>query len=106
MITFYKGVLKKDLKNGFVPGSVTTSLEEARVWADRIRSKKSKGAAKHVRHGESCIISFQLDTKDFQSHDEFQRAGVCEHKRLNCWMNQVQSKAQVNSAIDSFKLVE
>ena len=103
---FYKGLLVKDLKDNFVPGSVTTSLTEARMWADRISSRKTKGAAKHVRHGKSCIISFEIDEKNLLSHEEFQRAGVSEHQRKNCWMNQVRSKAQINTVINNYSIIE
>lgn len=106
MTKFFKGVLVNDLKDNFIPGSVTTNINEARMWADRIASKKTKGAAKHVRHGKSCIISFEMETKEFHTHEEFQREGVAEHSRFNCWMNQVQSKAQVNSVISNFHFVE
>lgn len=95
-----------DLKDNFIPGSVTTDIKEARMWADRIASKKTKGAAKHVRHGKSCIISFEMETNEFHNHEEFQREGVAEHSRFNCWMNQVRSKAQINSVISNFHFVE
>lgn len=56
MLTFYKGVLKSQLKHPYVPGTVTKDFNEALMWKERINSKKSKGAAKHVQHGESVVI--------------------------------------------------
>lgn len=96
LVTFYKGVLCDDLKSGYVPGSVTTDIREALMWKERIGSNKQKGAAKHVRHGKSCIIKIVVDTTHFLSALEFQREGVAEHKRQSCWMNAVKSKAQIN----------
>ena len=93
---FYKGVLVSDLSEKFIPGSVTTELHVAEMWANRISSKKSKGAARHVRHGRSCVVEIEFDGV-LISHDEFQRPGVKEHKRLNCWMNAVKDKAQINT---------
>ena len=95
-VTFYKGVLLKDLISGYIPGSVTTDIKEALIWKERIESRKHKGAAKHVTHGKSCIIKIVVDTSDFLSALEFQREGVAEHERQCCWMNAVKSKAQIN----------
>lgn len=95
-VTFYKGVLLSDLSDHYTPGSVTTDIREALMWKERIESKKNKNAAKHVRHGKSGIIKITLDTSGFLSADEFQRAGVSEHSRSECWMNAVRTKAQIN----------
>ena len=47
---FYKGLLRSDLRDtGFIPGSVAVNSKEAAEWRNRIRSNKSKGAARHVR---------------------------------------------------------
>lgn len=98
IVTFYKGILKRDLKpNEIIPGSVTTDLSEAKIWRDRIQSRKRHGAARHVRHGESVIIRIVYNSSDLLDHSEFQRAGVEEHARLNCWMNSMKTKAQINT---------
>ncbi len=97
--TFFKGVLLSDLKSNFIPGSVTTCIKEALIWKERISSNKVKGAAKHVRHGKSCIIKIVVDTSLFKTAEEFQRSGIKEHSRENCWMNSVKSKAQINSVV-------
>jgi hypothetical protein len=96
---FYKGVLQSDLEClSYIPGSITTDLKEAQMWADRIASRKRKGAARHVRHGKSVVIAMFIDTSNFMNCDEFQN-GVKEHDRRNCWMNAVKSKAQVNTPV-------
>lgn len=70
------------------------------MWAERIASRKSKGAARHVKHGKSVVIRIVIDTAAFLDCNEFQRAGIAEHERANCWMNAVRSKAQVNVPIN------
>lgn len=105
-VTFYKGVLQKDLSNSYIPGSVTTDIKEALMWKDRISSKKNKGPAKHVRHGPSVIIKMTVDVSSFKDCKEFQREGVQEHLRDNCWMNTVRSKAQVNQVVPFVILTE
>ena len=104
IVTFYKGVLVKDRQGSFIPGSVTTDIREALMWKERISSNKQKGAAKHVRHGKSCIIKITLDTQDFKDASEFQRSGVSEHGRDNCWMNSAKTKAQINT-VQSFTVI-
>ena len=96
IVEFFKGVLVKDLKDGYIPGSVTTDIREALMWKERISGSKQKGAAKHVRHGASCIIKLTVDISLFKTCHEFQRSGINEHTRDNCWMNAVCSKAQIN----------
>jgi heterodisulfide reductase subunit B len=93
---FYKGVLRSFLDDKFIPGTVTTNLGEAMLWADRIRGKKTKGPSKHLTHGESCVIEVYFDESKLLTHDEFQRAGVREHDRLSCWTSQAKVKAQIN----------
>jgi hypothetical protein len=95
--TFYKGVLKTDLKDSYIPGTVAKDFMTALQWQERIQSnKKRSGAARHLTHGESCIIEIQFDDI-LLSHEEFQRAGVEEHQRLSCWTSAVQDKAQLNT---------
>jgi hypothetical protein len=99
MIVFYKGVLKSQLKHPYVPGTVTKDFNEALVWKERINSKKSKGAAKHVQHGESVVIEILYDDSNNKilSAEEFQRQGISEHSRVNCWTAAAQVKAQINT---------
>lgn len=94
---FYKGVLVSDLKESYIPGSVTTSYEEALIWKYRIESKKTKGAARHVRKGKSCVIAIEFDQTKLMNHEEFQRSEVKEHNRTSCWMSAVKDKAQLNT---------
>jgi hypothetical protein len=93
---FYKGVLESDLKTSYVPGTVTTVFNEALMWKERIESNKTKGAARNVRHGKSVIIEIVYES-DIATHEEFQRSGVKEHNRVNCWTSSAKNKAQINS---------
>ena len=93
---FYKGVLESDLKNNYVPGTVTTVFNEALMWKERIQSKKNKGAARNVRHGQAVVIEIVYDG-EINTHEEFQKAGVAEHSRMNCWTSQAKNKAQINT---------
>lgn len=97
---FYKGVLESQLSARYIPGTVTVSFKEALMWKERIESNKRKGAARNVLHGISKIIEIEYDEKDLLSCDEFQRAGVSEHKRKNCWLNSVKDKAQINTCVN------
>lgn len=105
-VTFFKGVLQKDLSNSYIPGSVTTDIKEALMWKDRISSKKNKGPAKHVRRGHSVIIKMTVDVSSFKDCQEFQREGVKEHHRDSCWMNTVRSKAQINQSVSFVVLTD
>lgn len=93
---FYKGVLLSDLKDDYIPGTVTSSFREALTWKERIESNKSKGPAKHVRHGKAVVIEIIYEG-DLLSHEEFQKSGVKEHQRKNCWTSISKSKAQLNT---------
>lgn len=93
---FYKGVLKSDLKQDYKPGTVTTVFNEALMWKERIESNKSKGAARNVRHGQAVVIEILYDG-EIHTHEEFQKAGVQEHERMNCWTSQAKTKAQINT---------
>lgn len=93
---FYKDVLKSDLKQDYKPGTVTTVFNEALMWKERIESKKNKGAARNVRHGQAVVIEIVYDG-EIHSHEEFQKSGVQEHARMNCWTSQAKTKAQINS---------
>lgn len=93
---FYKGVLKSDLKQDFIPGTVTTVFNEALMWKERIESKKNKGAARNVRHGQAVVVEIVYDG-EIHTHEEFQKAGVAEHSRMNCWTSSAKNKAQINT---------
>lgn len=99
MVTFYKGVLCTDLHEGYTPGTVTTSFKEAMQWCERISSNKSKGAARHIRHGKASIISIDYDESTLQQCNEFQKSGVQEHSRVNCWTSLAKNKAQINTPV-------
>lgn len=105
MATFYKGVLACDLKENFIPGTVTKDKNEAVMWMERIMSKKNRGASRHIRHGESCLIAIEFDESLLHPHHHFQSPGVSEHDRNNCWTSAAKSKAQINAPI-TFRIVE
>ena len=96
---FYKGVLCSFLDGKFIPGTVTINISEALVWAERIGGKKTKGACRHIKHGKSCIIQLEFDESLLLTAQEFQRAGVKEHNRLNCWTSEAKTKAQINNRV-------
>lgn len=93
---FYKGVLVTDLKPGYIPGTVTTVFNEALMWKERISGKKVKGASKHVRHGQSVIVEITY-VGDLLDHTYFQKEGLTEHNRPNCWTSVGKTKAQINT---------
>lgn len=62
---------------------------------NRISSNKSKGAARHIKHGKSCIIEIEF-AGEILHHEHFQKPGVAEHKRPNCWTSAAKDKAQIN----------
>lgn len=99
MVTLYKGVKVSDLKHSFIPGTMTTDISEALLWKERLESRKSKGIHRNIAHGKSVIISTNIDDEDILSEKEFQRAGVAEHDRQNCWTSQAKTKAQINIPI-------
>lgn len=97
---FFKGVLASDLRvSSYVPGTVAVSCKEAAMWRDRIRSTKSKGAAKHVRHGKAVVICFEIDETAIGAEHLFQQASVAEHSRPNCWTSAQKTKAQINTPV-------
>jgi len=98
MITLYKGVLASDLKPGYIPGTTAVDFKTAYMWATRIMSKKSKGAARHVRHGKSVVIKILFDG-DIKDHTFFQEKGISEHNRPNCWTSSAKDKAQINTPV-------
>ena len=107
MITFYKAVPVSSLRNGFIPGTVTASYNEAYMWWERYNSSKKniKGAAKHINRQPSAIIKFSFDETALMTSEEFQRAGVDEHSRNNSWTSAGKQKAQINTVIDNFVVV-
>jgi hypothetical protein len=78
---------------------VTTIFNEALMWKERIESKKNKGAARNVRHGESVVIEI-VYVGNIGSHDEFQKSNVKEHDRVNCWTSVAKTKAQINTVCE------
>lgn len=100
---FYKGILKSSLNERFIPGTVAVDFNTAYVWKERISGKKSKGAAKHVKKGQSVVIEVKYEGI-IHSHDEFQVSGVSEHERKNCWTSAAKDKAQINT-LCSYKIL-
>jgi hypothetical protein len=93
---FFKGVLLSDLKPDYIPGTVTTEFMIALSWKEVIQSNKSKGKARHVRHGEAVVIEIEYSSH-LAHHAFFQSAGYPEHQRTNCWTSAAQNKAQINT---------
>lgn len=105
---FYKAVPKKDLKENYIPGTVTNQFEEAFTWFNRYNSTKKniKGAGKHIQRSEAVIIKFEYDDNKLLCHDEFQRQGVKEHDRESCWTSAGKQKAQINEPINNYKVLD
>lgn len=98
--TFYKGVLEEQVVgNELIVGSVTTDFKEALMLKERIESTKKNGHTRHLKRGKAVVISFEFDASNFKDHNEFQRSGINEHSRDNCWMNINKTKAQINEAV-------
>lgn len=93
---FFKGVLLSDLKPEYIPGTVTTEFKIALSWKEVIQSNKSKGKARHVRHGQAVVIEIKYDG-ELADHEAFQRPGQHEHRRDNCWVSAAKDKAQINT---------
>lgn len=93
---FFKGVLLSDLKPGYIPGTVTTEFKIALSWKEVIQSNKSKGKARHVRHGKAVVIELEYEGV-LLDHEAFQRSGQHEHQRENCWTSAAKNKAQINT---------
>ena len=92
--TFYKGVLEEQVvDNKLIVGSV------ALMWKERIESTKKNGHTRHLKRGKAVVISFEFDASNFKDHNEFQRSGINEHSRNNCWMNFNKTKAQINETV-------
>jgi hypothetical protein len=98
MTTFYKGVKLSDLVKDYVPGTVTTSIAEALTWKERLESNKTKGVHREMRKGPSAVIQIEV-TGEIHDHSEFQKEGVAEHSRVNCWTSVAKTKAQINSVV-------
>jgi hypothetical protein len=100
MAIFYKGVLRSLLNDNFRPGTVTKDFKEALRWAERIKGSVKKGPSRHISHGKSCVIEIIFDERKLHHHDEFQKSGVSEHDRKNCWTSIAHVKAQINSKVE------
>ena len=97
---FYKSVLEEQVVgNELIVGSVTTDFKEALMWKERIESTKKNGHTRHLKRGKAVVISFEFDASNFKDHNEFQRSGIHEHGRKNCWMNINKTKAQINESV-------
>lgn len=106
-VTFYKALPQADLKKDLIPGTVTTSYQEAYTWWERYNSVKKnvRGAARHIKRQPAVIISFSFPVADILGPEEFQRAGVSEHDRKTSWTSAAKQKAQINSPIKTYKVV-
>lgn len=104
MPIFYKGTVTATVDDRFVPGSVTTDIRKALVWKERLESKKTKGAARHVTKGKSCVVMFSYEG-ELNDHSEFQRPGVSEHDRGNCWMAADKTQAQINTKVRNVRIL-
>lgn len=104
---FYKALPKADLKNNLIPGTVTTSYDEAYSWWERYNSTKKnvRGPARHIDRQPAVIIKFTYDESELLGPEEFQRAGVKEHDRKSSWTSSHRDKAQINDPIKDFEIV-
>lgn len=103
---FYKGALKSSFINRtrpYLPGTVTTDINEALLWKERLQSKKTKGIHRNITHGESVVIEIIYDG-EIACSEEFQRSDVPEHQRGNCWTSVAKTKAQLNTPC-SFRIL-
>lgn len=101
---FYKALFKKDLIPGFIPGTVTSDVNEAYKWFRRYKSKK-KSRYDICGRGSVVIIRFNFDETTLLTANNFQLAGVSEHNRLNCWTSSLKVKAQINTVVDTYTIV-
>jgi hypothetical protein len=104
---FYKAVPVTDLRQeGYIPGTVTRSYNEAYTWWERYNSTKKnpKGPARHIKRSPAVVIKFVF-TEDLLSAVEFQREGVREHDRRCCWTSGDKVKAQINKSIQNWEVV-
>lgn len=110
---FFKALNRRDMENakggGFIPGTVTSDPEEALDWYYRYnvpQGKKIKnkeyGPKRHINRGEAVIVAMFLDVSAFHGADEFQRGGISEHARENCWTSATRTKAQINTPVTKF----
>jgi len=101
-MTFYKAINKKDFRVPMIPGTVTNNLDEAILWYRRYSSRKKnvRGAARHIKRGESIIIKFEFDESTLLGPEEFQRNGISEHERKSCWTSIMKQKAQINEHVN------
>ena len=102
---FYKACYKEDLKTNYIPGTVTTDIQEALKWY-RIYSSKKKNKFDIYRNGQPVIIYFDFCENLLFSGKEFQRKGVKEHVRKNCWTSSLKTKAQINEPVKVFIMSE
>lgn len=105
MTIFFKAVIEKVHNYNYIPGTVTTDINEAYIWKCRLESKKNKGASKHIPHGKAIIISFNFDSSELKSHEYFQVTGVHEHNKENCWTSTTKTKAQINTPISNYEIL-
>ena len=98
---FYKAVNKNDLKKDYIPGTCTADPKVAMDWFNRYSSKrKNDKKNRHIKKGEAVIIMFEFNENELMSHEEFQRSGVKEHSRKNCWTSTLKNKAQINTVVE------
>ena len=104
---FYKACNPVDIKNknNYIPGTVTKDFKIAYIWYERYKSKKNKGACKHIKTCKKpVIIKFQYDENLLKDESYFQKENISEHRRENCWTSKNKDKAQINSIVN-FEIV-
>jgi hypothetical protein len=99
---FYKACFDTDLKEGYIPGTVTTDLKEAIKWFYRYSSKKRRQFGIR-RTGTPIIIKFEFD-KPLLPPTEFQN-NMPEHQRRSCWCSSLKVKAQINEPVENIQIV-
>jgi len=73
-------------------------IREALKWYLRYSSVK-KNTFGIDRNGTAIVVSFDIDAGSLMSMSEFQRKGVSEHERLNCWTSSTMVRAQINTPV-------
>jgi len=101
---FFKTIFKEDTFICFIPGTVTTNLNEAYKWY-RIYLSSKKNKFFINRKGIPIIISFEFSENKLLSYHEFQKSGISEHNRKNCWTSSLKTKAQINEVIKEFEQI-
>jgi hypothetical protein len=95
---FYKACFDIDLNKDYIPGTVTSDIQEAIKWFRRYSSKR-KGDFFIDRYGIPVIIQIEFDENLLKDSKEFHQAGKKEHDVSSCWVSSKKDKAQINDVV-------